>query len=529
MRGYVRAIAGLIALSVVAPARAHDFRCTKSVGFVETYANGAPRFDGNGLPLIRVTESRSVLRVQGYPSLVGFDVALQNVASRDSVVLSAEDSLADLEGVDVVGVYGAEIASGTRVAPGATVHRATVVRIGSYDECLALGGAPPVAACVGALENRFTVFHDSGSTECRARLVCEPQEDAWVGVKAFGGIAWGGEGWDIAVAGDGEIRLAGEISLVGDPVEPTPLGSTPGGFVATLDAAGNVVAARQFGTPVYDRIARFAESGDDEVIAIVVQEGEGGVVNLDLSTGAELWSTAIEGRPTDLALDSGDAYVTSFTRQPEPPNLGVDGFVTKVSADGAVAWTHPLGVPYALAVAALPAGGVYVLGMTEPRDVVVARLDAAGNELWRQLLATQGSDTPVAVAVTADGDAIVVFETDWAAPVPLQTSVVKLRADGTQEWIRTVEGYASALAIGPGGAMWLLGDDGQALVVRKLDAAGNSLWSTQFSSGPDFDWGTAIAVDAGGNAYVTGGTEGWGGGALLHPFVAKIGPEGVLR
>lgn len=80
------------------------------------------------------------------------------------------------------------------------------------------------------------------------------------------------------------------------------------------------------------------------------------------------------------------------------------------------------------------------------------------------------------------------------------------------------------------GLFTLPGAGGHDIFVARLDPVGNVLWATN-AGGSGSDWGKGIAVDAAGNAYVCGSTDGNAAfGALTLPgaggFVAKLDAAG---
>ena len=126
----------------------------------------------------------------------------------------------------------------------------------------------------------------------------------------------------------------------------------------------------------------------------------------------------------------------------------------------------------------------------------------------------------------------VAYVTGISGP-PDNTDVITaaIRTDGSVLWQRTYNGPANwhdqgaALALGPGGIVWVSGntpgpDSFANVLVLGYDAAnGALLYVTQFSSGPGLsEHGDDIAVDAQGNLYVGGGTTGDGSDGLLLKF-----------
>lgn len=523
MRGHVCAVAALVAAVAGSPARAHDLRCTEEAAIaagVQPFAGASfPRLLEDGLPWLRPA-TPGVLRIQKYPTVVGFDVTLWNVAPRDSIVRSFEDSLAALDAKRVVGVYGASPAPGTTLAPGEAARRVVLVSVDSYEDCLALGDVSPVEACVGPVESRFTVFHDSGSTECRARIVCEPQVDPWVGLTTVGEFEAFSDAADLHLGTDGIVYVTGGIS---GPW--LPAGEDSDGFLVGWRATGTEEVAHRLGiAPDYYGLGRFALLGDGTVVAIAsMRLAPPRLVKLRLSDGAEVWSVDV-GDARDVAASALGAalYVAA---------VAPDGSVlTKLGSSGDVEWTRPAGIDVASAVAAHPGGGAYVGGFTGPaRDPVVVRFDAEGNLLWTVVLAAGTDSFPIAgLAVGEGGDLYAALRTVVLDPVRTESWLVRLADDGTEVWRHVLEGRVGAIATGPGG-VWAGGHtEMRDLWVRKLDGDGDLLWRTSFGTGFDMEWMSAMAVDAEGALYVAGGSEALLG-AKPHAFVAKLGPEGVVR
>jgi hypothetical protein len=137
------------------------------------------------------------------------------------------------------------------------------------------------------------------------------------------------------------------------------------------------------------------------------------------------------------------------------------------------------------------------------QDVTVARLDASGKHLWSHRWGDAADQFANAVAVDAQGDAIL------------------------------TGGYAGALAIGPGAP--LASASALSIFLAKLDAAGAPIWSKSFGSLTTPAVGTSVAVDSAGDILLAGyfrGTLDLGGPSLVSQgdadvFVAKLDAAGT--
>ena len=135
---------------------------------------------------------------------------------------------------------------------------------------------------------------------------------------------------------------------------------------------------------------------------------------------------------------------------------------------------------------------------TSSDDAFVAKLDTDGNLIWNTFLGGSGSESGHGIAVDGSGN---VYVTGW-------TNVT---------WGSPKRPYA-------------YGEDAFA---AKLDADGTLLWST-FLGGSGNDYGSGVALDGSGNAYVVGwGYDTWGSPVTPHSanydaFAAKLDTNGNL-
>jgi hypothetical protein len=238
-----------------------------------------------------------------------------------------------------------------------------------------------------------------------------------------------------------------------------------------------------------------------------------------------------------IAVDaSGNAYVTGWTYSSDFPavvgpdlsyNGNGDAFVAKVNPSGtALVYAGFLGgsnydLGYDIAVDA--SGSAYVTGWTYSSDfpavvgpdlsyngdwdAFVAKVNPSGTALvYAGFLGGWGQDLGYDIAVDASGSAYVTGETlssDFPAVVGPDTSY---------------NGSFDAF-------------------VAKVNPDGTALVYAGFLGGSGADWGRGIAVDASGNAYVTGGTWSRDFPAVVGPdtshngygdaFVAKVNPDGT--
>src|SRR5260221_455384 len=276
------------------------------------------------------------------------------------------------------------------------------------------------------------------------------------------------------------------------------------------------------------------------------------VTKLDPTGSALIYSTYLGGGDDDqgmgIAVDTdGNAYVTGSTLSANFPTTAgafqptyggvTDAFVTKLNPTGsALVYSTYLGgseVDFGTGIAVDVDGNAYVTGFTASADfpvtpgpqplygggfdAFVTKLHATGSVLvYSTYLGGSGEDRGHGIAVDSAGNAYVTGQT---ASINFPTT-------------------AAAFQTTFGGGSATFGD----AFMTKLNATGLALDYSSFLGGSADDVGTGIAVDAVGNAYVTGHTgsdnfptttgafQPTGGGLIngsgnFDAFIAKFGND----
>ena len=254
-----------------------------------------------------------------------------------------------------------------------------------------------------------------------------------------------------------------------------------------------------------------------------------------------------------IAVDgSGDVYVTgqSYATWGSPIRSygggNYDGFLAKLTADGALLWNTFLGgsgndVAYGITLDG--SANIYVAGYSAATwgspllpyggnyDAFVVKLTSDGALLWSTFLGGSGND--MGYGITLDGSVnIYVTGTSaatWGSPLlpygggTLDAFVAKLTSDGALLWNTflggaaadygysiTADGTGNAYVAGYSTGTWgspIRPYDSNTLssdaFVAKVGTNGNLLWNT-FLGGSGGDKGWSITSDAAGNIYVTG-------------------------
>jgi len=257
------------------------------------------------------------------------------------------------------------------------------------------------------------------------------------------------------------------------------------------------------------------------------------VTKINASGSARLYSTFLGSTGVDegkgIAVNShGEVYVTGsagFSNFPLKNAIqstwggSGDAFLTKLNASGSgLVYSTYLGgssSDVGNAIALDPAGNAYVIGVTFStnfptvapfqatkglqQDAFVAKINPAGSAwVYATYLGGNGVDEGYGIAVDAAGSAYLTGETG-STNFPVQSA------------------FQASNASDPGAF-----DE----FVTKLNPAGSALVYSTYLGGSGTDYGTAIAVDATGSAYVTGIVTS-DNFPLVNPIDATLGSHAV--
>jgi hypothetical protein len=240
---------------------------------------------------------------------------------------------------------------------------------------------------------------------------------------------------------------------------------------------------------------------------------------------------SVAGR--DLAVDMhGNVYVAGDVYR------GTSGFniaLVKYNAAGVQQWMSEYSgigndLDAASAIALDTAGNIFVTGYSfrGPAllnyEIVTIKYTPAGDSLWVRRYNGPGSvdDRAFALAVDDAGNSYVGGYTNGSSlsgNTGWDYVTIKYDPDGVQLWAsrldQTFSSGVVALAIDPPGNVYVTGSGYDSIstssefVTVKYDANGDTAWVRHYNPpGTEADAGTGIAVDGGGNVYVTG--RSWG-------------------
>ncbi len=301
-----------------------------------------------------------------------------------------------------------------------------------------------------------------------------------------------------------------------------------------------------------------------------------------------------EGNAYVIGSTTSRDFPTANALQPNYGGGSIDAFVAKLNPDGsALVYSTYLGGSggdQAFGVTVDAEGNAYVTGETDSRDfptvnalqpefggfidAFVAKLSPDGSALvYSTYLGGSNLDIATSIAVDLDGNAYLTgatISTNFPTANPLQPEfaggdndgfVTKLSPDGSALVYSTYLGgsggdFGQNIALDLEGNAYVTGSTNSTdfptanplqpnygggdfdAFVAKLSPDGSALVYSTYVGGNGHDTGSAIAVDADGNAYITGATRSLNfplmnplqpdyGGGVLDAFVAKLDPTGT--
>jgi uncharacterized protein (TIGR03437 family) len=256
------------------------------------------------------------------------------------------------------------------------------------------------------------------------------------------------------------------------------------------------------------------------------------VTKINPSGSAKIYSTYLGGsggggdEGHGIAVDlQGNAYITGNTGSFDFPtvnpiqakNSGSDDvFLAKLNATGsALIYSTYLGgssLDSGSAIALDAAGSAYVVGTTSSSDFPVTNA----------FQAVKGAQSDAFVAKINPAGSACVYATYLGGNNVDEGNAIAVDAAGNAY----VTGYTSSTNFPVASAFRASNAGGPDAFVSKLNPAGSALVYSTYLGGTATDYGTGIAVDASGSAYVTGSTTS-GDFPLANPMDDKLGSLAV--
>lgn len=248
------------------------------------------------------------------------------------------------------------------------------------------------------------------------------------------------------------------------------------------------------------------------------------------STGQEQWVARYNGPDSGndhaeaIAVDnSGNVYVTGASSTAYATikynSAGQEQWVARYNPDNIFS--------EATALAIDSSGNVYVTGYSfgsaSADDYATIKYNSAGQEQWaaRYNGPVNSGDFALAIAIDDSGNVYVTGESEGSESGD-DYATIKYNSAGQQQWVTRYDGpsnatdAAFAIAVDGSGNVYVTGDSFDSgadfdYATIKYNGSGQEQWVARYNgAGNGLDFAIAIAVDASGNSYVTGSSEGSG-------------------
>ncbi len=240
-----------------------------------------------------------------------------------------------------------------------------------------------------------------------------------------------------------------------------------------------------------------------------------------------------------LTMDGGYA-LTGGTRSSEDAQS--DLLVVRLDGAGNLLWARAFGgnaSDWAESIIQTPDGGFMVLGNTLSFgaggiDLLLLKIDSSGNLMWAKTFGGSGRDQANAIIRSSDGGFMVVGEAYGFGTGYEDLLVMKLSEFGDPQWIKVYgtqemeEGYSiiqtstGDYAIAGSIAEQRKETTLSDILVLKIDSSGNPLWAVTYE-GSWWDGIRPIAESPDGGYVVAGGSDSWFYNSLLIMKMTSVG------
>jgi len=329
-----------------------------------------------------------------------------------------------------------------------------------------------------------------------------------------------------------KVDVSGNIYVTG-----ASTGSGTGHDYATVkyNSSGDSLWVRRYNGP--------GNSGDDAYSLAVDGSGNVYVTGYSIGTngdyltikynssGDSLWVQRANWGANDVATSitvdaSGNVYVTGLSYR----FSGYAYLTIKYNSSGVEKWVREydgFGYDIAHSIGVDGSGNVYVTGYSTGTgdDFLTIKYDSSGTEKWQRRYNGPGNsnDTAYSIAVDLSGN-IYVIGSSTGSVTGSDYTTIKYNSSGDSLWVRRYNGPGNAADVaryilldGSGNLYVTGGSVGSGTIYDyatiKYNSSGVQQWVERYNAPANVsDYAYSLALDASGNVYVTGASEGSGTG-----------------
>lgn len=246
-----------------------------------------------------------------------------------------------------------------------------------------------------------------------------------------------------------------------------------------------------------------------------------------------------------IAVDaSGNVYVTGFSYGQSTYANPPDYLTLKYDSNGNLLWDiryngpESYSVDNASAIKVDNSGNIYVTGQSAGYGTTI-KYDSNGNQLWVDRYSDQSPLKNAyffAMALDSSANIYVTGKGTGSAPGDNTDFItIKYDTNGNRLWVRTYalwglgKDVARAISLDSSGNVYVAGfsedpDQNLSYATIKYNSDGDQQWISGYNSGKGWSKANAVAADASGNVYVTGGSK--ASGTISDFATIKYSPDG---